>query len=114
MDGDVWKRRNTNFGVMLKSFLLSRKNYKEYLDIYMDFPRLEKSDLSRLLILHHHGGMYCDTDTIPIKRMDKFLELFDEYDGIPHGNLKVICHGRKKKGMWEFTEFEDSPMKHKK
>ena len=43
---------------------------------------IKKSDLSRLLILHHHGGMYCDTDTIPIKRIDKFLELFDEYDAI--------------------------------
>ena len=73
---------------------------------------MKKSDLSRLLILHHHGGMYCDTDTIPIKRMDKFLELFDEYDSFTHGNLKVICHGRNI--MKEFTEFEDSPMKHKK
>ena len=51
--------------------------------------------------------MYCDTDTIPIKRMDKFFELF-LYDPPLHGNLKVICrvviHIMK-----EFTEFEDSP-----
>jgi len=89
------------------------KNYKEYLDIYIDLSPVKKSDLSRLLILHHHGGMYCDTDTIPIKRIDKFLELFDEYDAV-HSWESESDMSWKKHIMKEFTKFEDSPMKHKK
>ena len=66
MYGKDW---NTSFGVM-KNPPFVKENYPDLYDIYKIFTKVKKSDLSRLLILHHYGGMYVDCDTIPIKRID--------------------------------------------
>ena len=87
--------------------------YPEYFDIYKGLTPVKKSDLARLLLLHHYGGMYCDTDTIPIKRIDKFIELLDGYQAI-HSYESENDLSWKKNLIKDFGSFEESPMEHTK
>ncbi len=64
----------------IKPFI--KEHYPDLYDIYIDLMPIKKSDLSRLLILHHYGGLYVDTDTIPIKRIDPLLEKYEAYDAV--------------------------------
>ena len=59
-----------------------KENYPDLYDIYKNLVPVKKSDLSRLLILHHYGGMYVDCDTIPIKRIDSLIEKYDNFGAI--------------------------------
>jgi hypothetical protein len=58
------------------------ENYPDLYDTYSNLVPVKKSDMGRLLLLHHYGGIYADCDTIPIKRMDSLLEKYDNYDAV--------------------------------
>ena len=51
-------------------------NYPQYLSMYDSFRHtIERVDFARYAILHKYGGVYADLDTIPLKKIDKYLAL---------------------------------------
>jgi len=50
--------------------------YPQYLSVYDSFRHtIERVDFARYAILHKYGGVYADLDTIPLKKIDKFLDM---------------------------------------
>lgn len=54
---------------------------KEYPDIYQIFQKakygVQKSDIARLAILHHYGGIYFDLDMLCLKSIDTLIDYND-------------------------------------
>jgi hypothetical protein len=64
--------------------LFISKEYPIFYDMFISLSWIKKSDFARLLLLHHFGGMYCDTDTVPVKNIEPLLIMFDydKYDSL--------------------------------
>lgn len=55
---------------------LIQEYFPEYLDAYDSFTQnIERVDFARYAILYAKGGVYVDLDTVPLKRVDKYVNL---------------------------------------
>lgn len=76
----TWKKHNPEFKYKFfddnDCFKLVHNHYPEYLDLYESLSNIEKADVFRYLVLHHHGGVYVDMDTSCFKPIAPLLDLF--------------------------------------
>lgn len=70
---------------------------------YQHLSYVHRADYLRCLLLHHHGGLYMDVDTLcfaPLREIARLLPRFDVvgYDGAPWGELwgVSIMMGRRR------------------
>jgi mannosyltransferase OCH1-like enzyme len=79
---NLWKEKHPNYeyklwdDYSLTSFI--NDFYPQYISNYLSSNMTNKSNIGRYLIMHKIGGIYVDTDSYPLKPIDKFLET--EYD----------------------------------
>jgi mannosyltransferase OCH1-like enzyme len=53
-----------------------KETVPEYLEIYDSFSQnIERVDFARYALLYSKGGVYADLDTVPLKKIDKWVEL---------------------------------------
>lgn len=53
-----------------------KENNPEYLKIYDSFSQnIERVDFARYSLLYGKGGVYADLDTVPLKKIDKWVEM---------------------------------------
>lgn len=65
---ESWKRHNPDWEYRLWTdddlLALVQTNYPELESLYLSYPKpVQRADMARYLILHHHGGVYADIDT---------------------------------------------------
>ena len=76
----TWKNLNPDFEIKVwseKELLnLNLENEELFNTPNMSFS--EKSDIARYELLYKFGGVYCDTDFLPLKPINEFLEQFKE------------------------------------
>ncbi len=55
-------------------YQLMQEHYPKYLPLLKSYDKMiQRIDLSRIFILHHFGGVYCDMDSRPLKPLDSLL-----------------------------------------
>ncbi len=65
---ESWKRHNPDWEYRLWTdddlLTLVQTCYPELEELYLSYPKpVQRADMARYLILHHHGGVYADIDT---------------------------------------------------
>ncbi|KQI71378.1 hypothetical protein AN191_13305 [Loktanella sp. 5RATIMAR09] len=65
---ESWKRLNPDWEYRLWTdddlLAFVQRNYPELETLYLSYPKpVQRADMARYLILHHHGGVYADIDT---------------------------------------------------
>jgi inositol phosphorylceramide mannosyltransferase catalytic subunit len=74
-----WKRHHPDWKYMLWGpetvEQLIREHYPDFSDLYRRYPEwIQRADVARYLILHHHGGIYSDLDIICRRPFDELLD----------------------------------------
>lgn len=70
---------------------LVAQHYPQWLEMYTSMPLLiQRADAARAFILHHHGGVYADMDSMPLQSFDAVLDELHAAVGGRH----VVALGR--------------------
>lgn len=76
-----WKEHHPDWRLMFWDDMSARrmleKNYPHYVDMYDDLIVVKKTDFFRLILLHHFGGVWVDTDTYPIRTLESLIQDFN-------------------------------------
>lgn len=85
---NLWQEKNPNweykFWYEENTITFLKENYPQYIDVYTNLITVKKTDFFRLILLHHFGGVWVDTDTYPLQPLDDLIKKFDleKYDMI--------------------------------
>jgi mannosyltransferase OCH1-like enzyme len=78
---DIWKSLHPKYKYILwdkkKSRELIKTHFDWFLGIYDNYPYpIQRADAIRYFILYKYGGIYCDIDLEPVKKISTLLEKY--------------------------------------